>query len=91
MSVRARSKWNLNVLVFKEREKPEYPEPKPLEARERTSNKLNPHMASTPGFEPGPHWWEATALTTTPPLLPVGNISSEKVLLKVMGTCQKSY
>ena len=27
-------------------------------------------MASTPGFEPGPHWWEASALTTVPPLLP---------------------
>ena len=27
-------------------------------------------MASTPGFEPRPHWWEASALTTTPPLLP---------------------
>ena len=26
-------------------------------------------MASTPGFEPGPHWWEASALTTAPPLL----------------------
>ena len=22
------------------------------------------------GFEPGPHWWEASALTTSPPLLP---------------------
>ena len=29
---------------------------KPLGARERTNNKLNPHMASTPGVEPGPHW-----------------------------------
>ena len=28
-------------------------------------------MPSTPGFaEPGPHWWEASALTTAPPLLP---------------------
>ena len=27
-----------------------------------TNNKLNPHMASTPGVEPGPHWWEASAL-----------------------------
>ena len=27
-------------------------------------------MASTPGFEPGPQWWEASALTTAPPLLP---------------------
>ena len=26
-------------------------------------------MASTPGFEPGPHWWEPSALTTVPPLL----------------------
>ena len=23
-------------------------------------------MASTPGFEPGPHCWEASALTTAP-------------------------
>ena len=46
------------------------PGEKPLGARERTNNKLNPHMASTPGFEPGPHWWEASALTTAPPLLP---------------------
>ena len=27
-------------------------------------------MASTPGFKPGPHWWEASALTTAPRLLP---------------------
>ena len=46
------------------------PGEKPLGARERTNNKLNPHMASTPGFEPGPHWWEASALATAPPLLP---------------------
>ena len=44
------------------------PGEKPLGAKERTNNKLNPHMASTPGFEPGPHWWEASALTTAPPL-----------------------
>ena len=38
-----------------------------VRVKERTKNKLNPHMASTPGFEPGPtpgpHWWEASALT----------------------------
>ena len=41
---------------------------KPLGARTRTNIKLNPHtcMASTPGFEPGQHWWEASALTTAP-------------------------
>ena len=44
------------------------PREKPLGAKERTNNKLNPHMASTPGFEPGPHWWEASALTTAPSL-----------------------
>ena len=32
------------------------PGEKPLGAKERINNKLNPHMASTPGFEPGPHW-----------------------------------
>ena len=41
------------MLVFEDRGKPEYPKEKPLGARERTVNKLNPHMASTPGFEPG--------------------------------------
>ena len=34
-------------------------EEKGLGAKERTNNKLNPHMALTPGFEPGPQWWEA--------------------------------
>ena len=24
--------------------------------------------ASPPGFEPGPHWWEGSALTTAPSL-----------------------
>ena len=46
------------------------PGEKPLGAKERTNNKLNPHMASTPGFEPGPHWWEDSALTTAPSLAP---------------------
>ena len=46
------------------------PGEKPLGAKERTNNKLNPHMVSTTGFEPGPHWWEASALTTAPSLAP---------------------
>ena len=25
-------------------------------------------MTPSPGIEPGPHWWEASALTTAPPL-----------------------
>ena len=46
------------------------PGEKPLGAKERTNNKLNPHMASMPGFEPGPHWWKASALTSAPALVP---------------------
>ena len=46
------------------------PGQKPLGAKESTNNKLNPHMASKSGFEPGPHWWEASALTTAPSLAP---------------------
>ena len=49
------------------------PGEKPLGERERTNNKLNPHMASTPGFEPGPRWWETSALTTAPLVLPKMN------------------
>ena len=28
-------------------------------------------MTPTPGIEPGPHWWEASALTTAPSLHPL--------------------
>ena len=48
------------------------PGEKPLGAKEGTNNKFNPHIASTPGFEPGPQWWEASALTTAPSLAPRG-------------------
>ena len=33
-------------------------------ARERTNNKLSPHLMSTSGFEPRPNWGEMNALTT---------------------------
>ena len=42
---------------------------KPLGAEQRT-NKLNPHMTPDLEIEPGPHWWEASALTTAPLLAP---------------------
>ena len=35
------------------------PGEKALGAKEKANNKLNPHVASTPGFEPWPHWWKA--------------------------------
>ena len=47
------------------------PGEKPFGAMERTNDTLNPRMASPPGFEPGPHWWEASALTTAPSLAPL--------------------
>jgi len=46
------------------------PGEKPLGAEKRTNNKLNPHMTSSPGIEPGPHWWKASALTSALSLLP---------------------
>ena len=54
--------------VFKEMGKPKYPGGKPLRAEKRT-NKFNPHMTPSLEIEPGPRWWEASALTTPPPLL----------------------
>ena len=41
---------------FEEGGKAGYPDEKPLRARGRTNNKLNPHMASMPGFDPAPYW-----------------------------------
>ena len=38
--------------------------------RTGTNNKLNPHMTPSPGIKPEPHWWEVSALTTVPSLLP---------------------
>ena len=46
------------------------PGEKPLGAKTKTNNKLNPHMTPSPEMEPGPLWWEASALTTAPSLLP---------------------
>ena len=43
---------------------------KTLGAGMRTNNTLNPHMTPSRGIEPGPHWWEASALTTAPYLFP---------------------
>ena len=53
------------MLVFEEKGKTGVPGEKPLGAEKRT-NKLNPHMTPSLGIEPGPHWWEASALTTAP-------------------------
>ena len=36
------------------------------------SNNNNPHMTPGPGIEPGPHWWEASALIPPPLRSPGG-------------------
>ena len=56
----------MEMLVFEEEGKSEY-----LEKNLSENNKFNPHMASTLGFETGPLWWEASALNTAQPLLPM--------------------
>ena len=80
------------MLVFQDMGKPEYPREKPLGAKERTNNKLNPHMASTPGFEPGPRWGEASALTTAPSHAPRArddkNTSNRQLSLFLGHYCQ---
>jgi hypothetical protein len=43
---------------------------KTLEAREKINKKLDTHMTPSLGIEPGSQWWEASARTTTPPMLP---------------------
>ena len=68
-----RIELEFGVLVFVEGGKLENPE-KTLGAGTRTNNKLNPHVTSGPGIEPGPQWWEASALTTAPSLLPSRHI-----------------
>ena len=44
---------------------------------------LKTHVTPSPGIEPGPHWWEANALTTAPFLLPfVATVSSIALMFK---------
>ena len=66
------SNWKLEVLVFEERRKPEYPE-KNLSDRSKGENQQQ--TQPTNGVDNGiiefePHWWELSALITEPPLLP---------------------
>ena len=60
---------NLEMLVFGER-KTRVPGEKPLGARERTNNKLNPHMALTPRFEPSHIGGRGALSPLRHPLLP---------------------
>ena len=68
-STESRLNWNLEMLAFEERGKPEDPEKNLLEqGQEPTTNST--HMMPSTGIEPRSHRWEASALTTAPSLLP---------------------
>ena len=58
------------MLVFEERGKPEYPE-KILSEQGENQQQTQPTYDAGCGNRTRPHWWEASALTTTPPLLPL--------------------
>ena len=66
----SRSNWNL-MLVFKDREKPEYTEKNLSEQGQEPTTKLNPQLKMSLVIKPMPHWWEASALSTVPSLLPM--------------------
>ena len=48
------------------------------EGKEKTNNKLKPHMASTPGLKHRPYWWKVRVLPTAPALSPCKSTSSTK-------------
>ena len=43
-------------------------------------------MTPSPGIEPGPHWWEASALTTAPSLLKWATHFRERAFTMSRGT-----
>ena len=57
------SNWNLKMLVFEEREN-RSTQRKTTQSKGENQQQTQP----TSGFEPGPHWWEASALTSAPSL-----------------------
>ena len=64
-----RSNLNLELLVFKERGKPEYPEKNlSQQGKEPTANSIH-IWHRRQDFQPAPHWWEASDLTAARPLL----------------------
>jgi len=57
------------MLIFEEGGKPENPEKNP-QSKDENQQQTHPLMTLGPGFEPGPHWWEVSVITTAPSLLP---------------------
>ena len=67
-STSSRSNWNLEMLLFGWMEGNRNTRRKTLQSRGENQSQTPLHTASTPGIEPGPHWLEASALTTAPSL-----------------------
>ena len=57
------------MLVFEERGQPEYQE-KNLSEQSREPTNSPTYDRPCLGIEPGPHWWEVSALSTAPALHP---------------------
>ena len=74
--MRSKSNWNLEVLVFKERGKPDYmflEKNLSEQGREPTTNSTHIWHQHMPVFELRSHWWEKSALTTKPPFLQIND------------------
>ena len=66
----SRLNWNLEMLVFVEGQNLAETLEETLGAGMKTNNKLNTHMASTPGIDSRPQRGEGCAFTITSSLLP---------------------
>ena len=68
----SRLNWNLEILIFEERGKPEHPEKTLWEqGQEPTTNSTHIYSVTLIlGIAPGPLWWEVSALNTMLSLLP---------------------
>ena len=53
--------------------KPENPEKNPRSGKDENQQQTQPTYNAGYGVICGPHWWEASALTTAPSLLPQKN------------------
>ena len=74
LSTLSRLKWNLEMLVFEEGGKLEYLEKKPLRAcKDENQQQTQTQTSTESGNQTRPHWWEVSALTTVPSLLPLNN------------------
>ena len=71
----------------KDRGKPEYLEKNPSEQMRAPTTNSTHIWLQHQGFEPGPHWWEVSALTTAPPLLPlsIGRFHAFEIFFPFLG------